>query len=1308
MKIKHIKIYIIFFVMLVISFLLVKTYLYKASTESNISEEKLDELVNINELSEQFMNNYFNEVGKLTIEDKKNLLIVVSENDITNNYGASKVISSPNNMYYLIYNSQEELNNAFKKLKKDSSILSVSENITLETEEFTDYNIGTENLNSWALKRLGYEDAKEQIEAMIDSETEKGRINEVIATVIDTGLYIDEFKKYYGDKYAGFLDIPGTTQGITDPKGHGTHVAGTVAQTTPSNVKIFVVKVGSDDGKNYTSDVIDGMHKIVSLKQSGEVDTKVINFSMGNYKSKYGSYLTPMEVATKAIVDSGIIFVASSGNNNIEELHVPSGLDNVISVSAVDSNLEKAYFSSYGEVEFASAGYNIYSLLPDETKRMKSGTSMSSPHVAGAVAILKSFNPDLTFEQVVNLLKRDAIDIGDNGLDKYYGYGVVNFKNVEFCNSKVVCDDYGVFKKENYDSTKTIKIESPTTYVPKYNYGSITNILDLKINLYYSQKDYYTKTLGQLYEFIKISGYDPYLYTEQKVVIKYKDFETTTIIDNTQMVDGWGYDIKTDGTIRLVEFKHDVEVGTNKSYYFTDVPQVVYIPNNFNDLLVTELGDNLFKDKFIKTRNPFKRFYISDGIISIGKETFAFSENDVTNNAVRTGPLMVYFPSSINSIDSTIFNNRENIILLVKENSEAKNFAVQNNIEYYYLKTINANLTKLDYKSFERINSSDVSLEVQYAGSGEINETITNFNIRYNNDLESFRYGDSYFTLEFDTSLGEHVEHKVDVTVNKADPNFEIPNNLKGRDGQLLSEIILPEYFEWINGDTKLKLDVKSYKAKYVPEDLNNYNIIENIDIPIEVEPKTVITPSISVKDKTYDGTTKVDKDDVLISNLNKPDYSISNIELLNTDVGEAKVKIKIKLSDDKFKLYSFENGVQEKEFEVKMNIIPKKINKPILVEKEYVYNGEEQTVQLEYFDTNYMNITGNKRIDVGKQEVKISLKNQNFIWSDGSNDDVLLEFVIKKAPLNIKYSSSGKTIKYDGKEYGIELNIQSENNVIVKYADSNGNYTLDNMPKYKNLGDYVIKYKISINNNYDDIYGEEKLSIIKNTIVNKTKDYETIFDSKEHGFSLDLNLRDYNVKYSTDNKNYNLESIPKYKEVGEHKVYYKVNSYGYNELSGSNKIKIYGIKSFDKSLELKDNVLIVKDFNIDFENISNKIDVYAKNKIIAHYDNNNKLLNNKLTKTGDKINININGEKDYKYSIAILGDVSGDGKINYMDYVGVYNHIYKNNHPESNKKLLTNEYLYAANIYNADNKINYLDYVKIYNTIKKLNGGNN
>ena len=70
------------------------------------------------------------------------------------------------------------------------------------------------------------------------------------------------------------------------------------------------------------------------------------------------------------------------------------------------------------------------------------------------------------------------------------------------------------------------------------------------------------------------------------------------------------------------------------------------------------------------------------------------------------------------------------------------------------------------------------------------------------------------------------------------------------------------------------------------------------------------------------------------------------------------------------------------------------------------------------------------------------------------------------------------------------------------------------------------------------------------------------------------------------------------------------------------------------------------------------------------------------------------------EYKVVIMGDTSGDGKISYLDYVKVYNHIRKTKDPTLNKNLLEGAYLLAADV-SSDDKISYLDYVKIYNSIK-------
>ena len=92
---------------------------------------------------------------------------------------------------------------------------------------------------------------------------------------------------------------------------------------------------------------------------------------------------------------------------------------------------------------------------------------------------------------------------------------------------------------------------------------------------------------------------------------------------------------------------------------------------------------------------------------------------------------------------------------------------------------------------------------------------------------------------------------------------------------------------------------------------------------------------------------------------------------------------------------------------------------------------------------------------------------------------------------------------------------------------------------------------------------------------------------------------------------------------------------------------------------------------------------------------------------TGGKTRIYRDGVLVVEYTNIIRGDITGDGIIDYLDYVYVYNHIYKSKHPESDKLLLDGASLVAADASN-DDIVDYLDYVKIYNKIKELKGGSN
>ena len=170
------------------------------------------------------------------------------------------------------------------------------------------------------------------------------------------------------------------------------------------------------------------------------------------------------------------------------------------------------------------------------------------------------------------------------------------------------------------------------------------------------------------------------------------------------------------------------------------------------------------------------------------------------------------------------------------------------------------------------------------------------------------------------------------------------------------------------------------------------------------------------------------------------------------------------------------------------------------------------------------------------------------------------------------------------------------------------------------------------------------------------------------------------------DNNNFNLLNPPSFKDVGEHVVYYKITSPEINEVIGSNKVKIYGIRNIASDIMVKDNSLVLK--NNSFNTLTNKVNVYAERSSYKHYDTNNSLVNSDAIKTGDRLVISISGKDAYNYELSVLGDMTGDGKINSADLLRLRQHLI-------GTKTSQGVYYLAGDI-NNDSKLNSADLLRV------------
>jgi len=281
----------------------------------------------------------------------------------------------------------------------------------------------------------------------------------VVVAVVDTGVAYENY-----DVYARAPDLAGTsfTAGYdfvnydahpNDDAGHGTHVTGTIAQTTNNSLgvaglafgaTIMPVKVLDSAGLGTTASVVNG------FTWATDHGADVINFSAA------GSHFATAEAAVNYALSHGVVVVAAAGNYGYSSLLCPACYPGVIAVGATDYNMSLSSYSNRGcgrdghcldvvapggdtRVDLNHDGYPEGVLQQtfdfacnggthDFTQFVYcpwQGTSMAVPHVSAAAALLLDANPGLTVQQVGDCLRNTALDRGVPGYDKKYGYGLI-------------------------------------------------------------------------------------------------------------------------------------------------------------------------------------------------------------------------------------------------------------------------------------------------------------------------------------------------------------------------------------------------------------------------------------------------------------------------------------------------------------------------------------------------------------------------------------------------------------------------------------------------------------------------------------------------------------------------------------------------------------------------------------------------------------------------------------------------------------------------------------------------------------------
>jgi hypothetical protein len=219
---------------------------------------------------------------------------------------------------------------------------------------------------------------------------------------------VDDDGNGYIDDIYGY-DFYNSDGNPMDDHGHGTHVSGTIGAVGNNGqgvagvcwtAKIMALKFIGSGGSGYDSDAID------CIEYAVQMGAKVTSNSWGG-----GSYSQALKDAIDAAGAAGVLFVAAAGNdarNNDVFPHYPSSFDsaNIIAVLSTDKYDVKSSFSCYGavSVDLGAPGSNIYSCIPGSQYTYMNGTSMATPHVSGACALVWSVCPYLSSAAIKDII----------------------------------------------------------------------------------------------------------------------------------------------------------------------------------------------------------------------------------------------------------------------------------------------------------------------------------------------------------------------------------------------------------------------------------------------------------------------------------------------------------------------------------------------------------------------------------------------------------------------------------------------------------------------------------------------------------------------------------------------------------------------------------------------------------------------------------------------------------------------------------------------------------------------------------------
>lgn len=370
----------------------------------------VNELIGEYDANEEYVDD--TESSQVFIKDR----LIVPSDKVKNDYGAAESLSA---LGYTVlqYDSENAAATAKERLVADGYNAQYDSILSCE-----DVNSTSSTSTRWGNDRI---ESQETLNAIKASGKE---LSDITVGVVDTG--VDHTHPELVDRIVETglnFSSTGQANGSMDDQGHGTMVAGIIAQNTTDNVKIKPYKVLGSNGKCSTTQIIAVVNHILSEKDAPDV----INLSLGGEINKADPFLDTQNELIQSLVAKGITVVVSAGNDSTDAgNYSPANISNVITVAASNSSNSRSSYSNFGTViDIAAPGDNIFTYtMGGGYTSSYSGTSFASPFVAAAAATVLMLDDSLTPTQVETKIKDAAFPIVNNtSTVEWCGAGILNY-----------------------------------------------------------------------------------------------------------------------------------------------------------------------------------------------------------------------------------------------------------------------------------------------------------------------------------------------------------------------------------------------------------------------------------------------------------------------------------------------------------------------------------------------------------------------------------------------------------------------------------------------------------------------------------------------------------------------------------------------------------------------------------------------------------------------------------------------------------------------------------------------------------------